>query len=203
MDAVPRKALQTVLIPRIKPKEVMSEPKYEQSAALLARARKSIAGGVSSEFRKYNHPHAIFYSHAKGSRITDVDGNDYLDFTLSQGPMILGHSHPKVLGAVAEYSANGQMFAGQHIRELELAETLQRVIPSAELMRFCLDGSEAVQTALRVARARTGRRKFLRFEGHYHGWLDNVAWGLSALMLGLMALDFARVERERASRKEE
>lgn len=154
--------------------------RYEASARMLERAKQVIAGGVSSEFRKYNHPHAIFYDRAQGSRIWDIDGNEYLDFTLSQGPMILGHSHPEVLQAVTEYSATGQMFAGQHMREVELAELLQRLIPSAELMRFCLDGSEAVQTAFRVARARTGRRKFIRFEGHYHGWLDNVAWGLSA-----------------------
>jgi glutamate-1-semialdehyde 2,1-aminomutase len=153
---------------------------YSKSAALLDRAKNVIAGGVNSEFRKYGHPHAIFYTHAKGSRLYDVDGNEYLDFTLSQGPMIVGHSHPKVVEAVAAYSAQGQMFAGQHIQEIELAEKLNEIIPSAELMRFCLDGSEAVQTALRVARAKTGKKKFLRFEGHYHGWLDNVAWGLSA-----------------------
>lgn len=152
---------------------------YEQSAKLLERAKKSLAGGVSSEFRKYNHPHAIFYSHADGSRIYDVDGNEYLDFTLSQGPMIIGHNHPHVLKRVEDYVRKGQLFAGQHILEIELAEKLQRLIPSAELMRFCLDGSEAVQTAFRIARAKTGKNKFLRFEGHYHGWLDNVAWGLS------------------------
>ena len=154
--------------------------RYEASARMLERAKQVIAGGVSSEFRKYNHPHAIFYDRAMGSRIWDIDGNEYLDFTLSQGPLILGHSHPEVLQAVTEYSTTGQMYAGQHLREVELAELLQRLIPSAELLRFCLDGSEAVQTAFRVARARTGRRKFIRFEGHYHGWLDNVAWGLSA-----------------------
>ena len=152
---------------------------YEQSAKLLDRAKKSLAGGVSSEFRKYNHPHAIFYSHAEGSKIYDVDGNEYLDFTLSQGPMIVGHNHPHVVKRVEDYASKGQLFAGQHILEIELAEKLQRLIPSAELMRFCLDGSEAVQTAFRVARAKTGKNKFLRFEGHYHGWLDNVAWGLS------------------------
>jgi glutamate-1-semialdehyde 2,1-aminomutase len=153
---------------------------YTQSASLLERARKVLAGGVSSEFRKYNHPHAIFYTHGKGSRIYDVDENEYLDFTLSQGPLILGHSHPKVLEAVNEYSEKGQIFAGQHIKEVMLAELLHDIIPSAELMRFCLDGSEAVQTAFRVARAKTGRQKFLRFEGHYHGWMDNVCWGISA-----------------------
>ncbi|MEK6781176.1 MAG: aspartate aminotransferase family protein [Bacteroidota bacterium] len=152
---------------------------YDQSAKLLERAKKSLAGGVSSEFRKYNHPHPIFYSHAEGSRIYDVDGNEYLDFTLSQGPMIIGHNHPHVMKRVEDYTRKGQLFAGQHILEIELAEKLQRLIPSAELMRFCLDGSEAVQTAFRIARAKTGKNKFLRFEGHYHGWLDNVAWGLS------------------------
>lgn len=152
---------------------------YEKSKELLNRAEKVLASGVSSEFRKYNHPHALFYTHGSGSRIYDVDGNEYLDFTLSQGPLILGHSHPEVLRKVEEYSREGQLYAGQHIREIELAEKLNKLIPSAELMRFCLDGSEAVQTAFRVARAKTGRQKFLRFEGHYHGWLDNVAYGIS------------------------
>lgn len=109
-----------------------------------------------------------------------MDGNEYLDFTLSQGPLILGHSHPHVLKAINEYTAQGQLFAGQHIGEIELAETISRLAPSAELMRFCLDGSEAVHTAFRVARAKTQKQKFLRFEGHYHGWLDNVCWGISA-----------------------
>lgn len=153
--------------------------RYAASAKLLERSKNVLAGGVSSEFRKYNHPHALFYTEGKGSRISDADGNSYLDFTLSQGPLILGHSRPEVLQAIADYSEHGQLFAGQHIKEIELAEKIKSIVPSAELMRFCLDGSEAVQTALRVARAKTGRPKFLRFEGHYHGWLDNVCWGLS------------------------
>ncbi|WP_236973694.1 aspartate aminotransferase family protein [Membranihabitans maritimus] len=152
---------------------------HTKSKDLLERAKKVLAGGVSSEFRKYNYPHALFYSHGKGSRIYDIDGNEFLDFTLSQGPLILGHSHPKVLAATHEYAQNGQLFAGQHIQELELAEKLQKLIPSAELIRFSLSGSEAVQAALRVARGVTGKKKFIRFEGHYHGWLDNVSWGLS------------------------
>jgi glutamate-1-semialdehyde 2,1-aminomutase len=153
---------------------------YSKSAQLLERAKKSLAGGVASEFRKYNHPHAIFYTHGVGNKIYDVDGNEYLDYTLSQGPLLLGHNHPHVVKRVEDYAKFGQLYAGQHILELELAEKLQEIIPSAELMRFCLDGSEAVQTAFRLARAKTGKQKFLRFEGHYHGWLDNVAWGFSA-----------------------
>lgn len=152
---------------------------YQQSSALFERAKKSLAGGVSSEFRKFNYPHPLFYTHAKGSRIYDADGNEFIDFSLSQGPMLVGHSNEYVLNFIDEYSRRGQLFAGQHLLEVELAEKLQQHIPSAELIRFCLDGSEAVQTALRVARAKTGKKKFLRFEGHYHGWLDNVSWGIS------------------------
>src|SRR6188472_3681794 len=100
----------------------MNVDRYKKSAELLDRAKKVLAGGVSSEFRKYNHPHALFYSHGNGSRIYDVDGNEYLDFTLSQGPLLLGHSHPVVLQEINEYSQIGQLFAGQHIREIELAE---------------------------------------------------------------------------------
>jgi glutamate-1-semialdehyde 2,1-aminomutase len=157
-----------------------SESRYKESAALLERSKKVLAGGVASEFRKFNYPHALFYTHGNGSRIYDADGNEYLDFTLSQGPLILGHSHPQVLESINNYSAKGQLFAGQHLQEVQLAEKIQELIPSAERMRFCLDGSEAVQTAFRVARATTGRQKILRFEGHYHGWLDNVCWGNAA-----------------------
>ncbi|MRI01274.1 aminotransferase class III-fold pyridoxal phosphate-dependent enzyme [Kriegella sp. EG-1] len=160
-------------------KQIKLQLNHSKSAELLERSKKVLAGGVSSEFRKFNHPHALFYDHSEGVYTYDVDGNKYLDFTLSQGPMIVGHSHPHVLKRVHEYSEKGQLFAGQHILEIELAEKLNKHIPSAELMRFCLDGSTAIQTALRVARAKTGKNKFIRFEGHYHGWLDNVSWGLT------------------------
>jgi glutamate-1-semialdehyde 2,1-aminomutase len=83
------------------------------------------------------------------------------------------------LQKVNEYSARGQIFAGQHLMELELAEKIQSLIPSAELLRFSLSGSESDHAALRLARAATGRQKFLRFEGHYHGWFDNVAPGIA------------------------
>lgn len=154
--------------------------RYQKSKELYERACGVLAGGVSSEFRKFGPPHPLFYERGSGSRIVDVDGNEYLDFTLSQGPLILGHSHPQVLAEVARASAAGQLFAGQHVEELELAESLQRLIPCAELIRFSLSGSEADHAALRLARAVTGRPRFLRFEGHYHGWFDNVALGISA-----------------------
>jgi glutamate-1-semialdehyde 2,1-aminomutase len=146
-----------------------------KSRKLYERACRCLAGGVSSEFRKDGHAHPLFYERALGSHLFDVDGNDFLDFALGQGSLILGHSHPEVLEAVRRASEDGQSFAAQHCLELDLAEMLQRLVPCAELMRFSLSGSEAVHAALRLARAATGRPKFLRFEGHYHGWYDNVA----------------------------
>jgi len=153
---------------------------HSKSKALYERACASLAGGVSSEFRKYSYPHPLFYKEGKGAHIIDVDDNDYLDFTLSQGPLILGHSHPTVLKRVQEASEAGQLFAGQHLQELELAEKLQKLIPCAELMRFSLSGSESDHAAIRLARAVTKKPKILRFEGHYHGWFDNVAYGIGA-----------------------
>ena len=159
---------------------------YAKSKALFERSCQVLAGGVSSEFRKFSYPHPLFYASGSGNRITDVDGNEYLDFTLSQGPLIVGHSHPHVLQRVAEYSSAGQLFAGQHLGELELAEKLQALIPCAELMRFSLSGSESDHAALRLSRAVTGRQKFVRFEGHYHGWFDNAAVGVGAPNLDAM-----------------
>ncbi len=153
--------------------------RYRESAIWHERARNVLAGGVSSEFRKSSPGRNLVYSYGSGSRVVDVDGNDYLDFTLSQGPLILGHSPREVLDAVAEASAQGQIFAGQFAGEIQLAETLQRLIPCAQRMRFSLSGSEADHTALRVARALTRRPLVLRFEGHYHGWFDSVASALS------------------------
>lgn len=158
---------------------------HAKSKELYERACRVLSGGVASEFRKFSTPHPLFYARGEGSRLWDVDGNEYLDFTLSQGPLVLGHSHPSVLAAVAEASQHGQLFAGQHLQELELAELLQRLIPCAERLRFSLSGSEADHAALRLARAVTGRPKFLRFEGHYHGWFDSVAWSVGGALSDL------------------
>ncbi len=155
---------------------------YAKSAELYARAKKSLAGGVSSEFRKFNAPHPLVIQDARGSRVIDVDGNEYIDFSLSQGPAILGHSHPEVLDAVHRASQHGQIYAAAHVLEIELAELLQRVIPCAELVRLSLTGSEADHTALRIARGATGKQRFVRFEGHYHGWFDNVSYAISGAL---------------------
>lgn len=152
---------------------------HQKSREFFERAKQSLAGGVSSQFRASERPHPLFYSRAHGSSISDVDGNEYLDFSLSQGPMILGHSHPAVADAVSRALADGQLFGGQHLAELELAEHLKRLIPCAELVRFSLSGSESVLAALRLSRAFTGKSTFVKFEGHYHGWLDETAFSIT------------------------
>ena len=108
----------------------------------------------------------MFYARAAGSRLWDVDGNEFTDFALSQGPMILGHSHPFVLEAVSRAMLSGQLYGGQHEAEVELAEKLTRLIPCAERVRFNLSASEAVQAVLRLARAYTHKPKIVKFEGH-------------------------------------
>jgi glutamate-1-semialdehyde 2,1-aminomutase len=149
-------------------------PTWTESQRLLERARQSIPGGVTSNVRAAERPFPLFYSHAAGATITDVDGNSYIDYVLGQGPMILGHSHPAVLDAVDQAMRRGQLFAGQHELEIEVAESLVRLVPCAERCRFGVSGSELVQAAMRLARAVTGRTLIVRFEGHYHGWFDNV-----------------------------
>jgi glutamate-1-semialdehyde 2,1-aminomutase len=147
---------------------------FTQSLSLYARARESLAGGVSSHFRAAGKPCPMFFERAERSRIWDADGNEYIDYALGQGPMILGHSPPEVLDAVEAAMRRGQLFAGQHALEMNVAEKLQQMVPCAELVRFGNSGSEAVHTALRLARAHTGKERFIKFEGQYHGWLDNV-----------------------------
>lgn len=145
--------------------------RYQTSEALWERAKRSLAGGVSSNVRASGQP--LYFQRAEGSRMFDVDGNSYLDFTLAQGPMLLGHSPAVVLDAVERAMRQGQLYAGQHELEIALAEKIQAVVSCAELVRFSSSGSEAVHAAVRLARAHTGRDKVLKFEGHYHGWYDD------------------------------
>jgi len=116
----------------------------------------------------------LCFERAAGSKLYDIDGNEYIDYALGMGPAILGHAPEEVVAAVRSSLNLGQLFAGQHESELKLAELIQEHVPSAELVRIGMTGSEMVQAALRVARAFTGKRKFIKFEGQYHGWFDNV-----------------------------
>jgi glutamate-1-semialdehyde 2,1-aminomutase len=140
--------------------------------AYFTRAQQALAGGVSSSFRAAVKPEPLFVDHAQGTHVVDVDGTTYLDFTLAWGPLILGHSHPAVLAAVRAQLDRGHMFGAQHRLEIEVAEQLQATVPCADLVTFSNSGTEAVQVALRLARAYTGRPKVVKFEGHYHGWSD-------------------------------
>jgi glutamate-1-semialdehyde 2,1-aminomutase len=144
------------------------------SRARFERAQLSLAGGVSTALRRSAKPHPLYFDGGDGARIRDVDGNSYVDYGLAWGPLILGHAPPEVVRAVEQRLQKGFTFGAQHDLEFEVAEKLTRIIPCADLVCFANSGTEIVQVALRLARAATGRRRYLKFEGHYHGWDDSV-----------------------------
>ena len=148
--------------------------RYDSSHVHYDRAKRSLARGVSSAMKATQDPVPICASRGVASRIWDVDGNEYIDFALSYGPMLLGQSPPVVLDAVRSQLDSGIGFGAGNRYEAPLAELLCEVVPSAELVIFSNTGTEAVQAALRVARAATGRNRIIKFHGHYHGWLDSV-----------------------------
>ena len=119
-------------------------------------------------------PVPITMDRGAGSRVWDIDGNEYVDFALSFGPMLLGQSPQVVLDAVRRQLDLGVGFGASNRHEVPLAELLREVVPSAEMVLFSNTGTEAVQSALRVARAATGRDRVIKFRGHYHGWLDSM-----------------------------
>jgi glutamate-1-semialdehyde 2,1-aminomutase len=139
-----------------------------------SRACRTLAGGVSSGLRRHQRPYPLYFDHGSGSMVVDVDGNPYLDYTLGWGPNILGHAPAKVLQAIGEAMRRGLTFGAQHDLEFELSERLVQLLPCADQVCYANTGTEIVQLALRLARAVTGRSKFIKFEGHYHGWEDTV-----------------------------
>lgn len=155
------------LLPSLEAKTAASRLRYQ-------RALGSLAGGVSSGLRRQAKPYPLYYRGGKGARLEDVDGNWYWDYTLAWGPLILGHAHPRIQEAICAQVQKGTTFGAQCDLEYEVAEHLCRLLPGADLVTFSNSGTEAVQVALRLARAVTGRRKYLKFEGHYHGWADQV-----------------------------
>jgi glutamate-1-semialdehyde 2,1-aminomutase len=150
------------------------------SADLFARASRTIPAGAGSSARTVGFgwdPYPPFMRQGSGSRLFDVDGNEYIDYLLGLGPMILGHRHPAVTTAVQDAIAEyGTCFGLPYDLEVEAAEKVVAAVPSLEMVRFTNSGSEAVGTALRLSRATTGRRLIVRFEGHYHGWQDTIYW---------------------------
>jgi glutamate-1-semialdehyde 2,1-aminomutase len=145
---------------------------FTRSAELFARAQGSIAAGVNSGIRKMEAPVPLYFTRGSGPNLWDADGNHYIDFQLGQGALFYGHAPAGMADALAVQARLGTHWAAQCELEIEVAERLQRMIPAAELVRFSNSATEAVLTAFRLARAHTGRKLILKFEGHYHGWAD-------------------------------
>jgi glutamate-1-semialdehyde 2,1-aminomutase len=143
------------------------------------RAKRSIPGGVNSPVRAYGSVGGIprFIESAKGARIRDIDGNEYIDYVGSWGPMILGHAHPKILAALREVMKSGTSFGAPTARESDLAEAIRRALPSVQQVRMVSSGTEATMSALRLARGTTGRSRILKFDGCYHGHSDGLLVG--------------------------
>jgi glutamate-1-semialdehyde 2,1-aminomutase len=147
-----------------------------RSAALYARAVNALPGGVNSPVRAMHSigRDPIFIDRAVGAEIVDVDGNRYVDWVCSWGPLVLGHAHPDVLEAVTHAAAHGTTFGAPTAGEVELAEEVARRVPSVQMLRMTSSGTEASMSAIRLARAATGREKLLKFAGAYHGHVDGL-----------------------------
>jgi glutamate-1-semialdehyde 2,1-aminomutase len=142
---------------------------YERTLGVLIEASSSSSRGPAN-FGKY----PLFMERGRGSRIYDVDGNEYVDWMMAFGALPLGHAHPEVVEAITEAASTGAHFATATPVELEVAEMIQKIVPNAERVRFANTGTEAMMAAIRLARGVTGRPKLLKFEGHYHGWHDDL-----------------------------
>ena len=147
-----------------------------RSAELFSRAEALIPAGVSSPVRAFRKVGGtpVFFKEAQGAYAVDEDGNRYLDLCMAWGPLILGHAHPKVVEAVERAARDGLAFGTAHRHEGELAERVLAAYPYASLVRFVVSGTEAVATAVRIARASNGRRRILKFDGCYHGHVDQL-----------------------------
>ncbi|MDC4206372.1 MAG: glutamate-1-semialdehyde 2,1-aminomutase [Candidatus Manganitrophus sp.] len=163
--------------------------KREKSAALFQEAEKRIPGGVNSPVRAFKSVggNPLFIKKAKGSKIVDADGNRFIDYVLSWGPMIVGHAHPKVVEAIKKAAENGTSFGAPTALEIDLAKSVQANFPLMERVRFVNSGTEATMSAIRLARAFTRRNKIIKFEGCYHGHADSllVKAGSGATTLGI------------------
>jgi glutamate-1-semialdehyde 2,1-aminomutase len=149
-------------------------PSREYSEKLWQEALQYLPGGVNSPVRAFRGVGGtpFFTKRAKGSRLWDVDGNEYIDYVCSWGPMILGHAHPKVVRAVQEAARDGTSFGTPNLREIRLAQLVTEAFPSIQKLRFVNSGTEATMSAIRLARGFTKRDKIVKFEGCYHGHAD-------------------------------
>lgn len=152
---------------------------FDRSKQMISEASQVLPGGVNSNFRIGMKPTPLVFERGEGPYLFDVDGNRMIDYYLGMGPMILGHNPVPVIEAVRKQLDTGILFAGQTEIEHEAARLVCEMVPSAEKVRFSCAGSEVVQAAWRLARAHTGRSTIVKFEGHYHGWLDSVLWSVA------------------------
>lgn len=147
---------------------------YPESKKMYEDAQDVFAMGVGSQVQSFAMPHPLYMTHGCGSKLYDVDGNEFIDYLLNYGPLILGHCPKALNDAIKAQLEKGTAFGEPHSLQVEVSKLLIEAIPSFEMVNFNNTGSEAVQAVLRLARAHTGRTKFIKFEGHYHGWMDNV-----------------------------
>jgi glutamate-1-semialdehyde 2,1-aminomutase len=163
--------------------------KLERSIAAFARARNVLAGGVNSPVRALGAVglSPVFMKSGSGARLYDLDGHDYIDYVMSWGALLLGHAHPAVTRAITNFAARGSSFGTPTELESELAETIASMMPSLERLRFVSSGTEATMSAIRLARAFTGRPKIVKFAGCYHGHSDSflIAAGSGGLTHGV------------------
>ena len=146
------------------------------SAEQARQAATLFPSGITHDSR-FTNPYGVYIARAEGPHKWDVDGNRYVDFYGGHGALILGHRHPSVTQAVSEAMADGTHFGANHPREILWARAIQRLVPSAERVRFTSSGTEATLMAVRLARAFTGRQTIIRFQGHFHGWHDHMTSG--------------------------
>ncbi|MCD2217988.1 glutamate-1-semialdehyde 2,1-aminomutase [Listeria monocytogenes] len=162
---------------------------YSKSEKAFKEAKKVLPGGVNSPVRAFNSVDAspVFMDHGKGAYITDVDGNEYIDYVLSWGPLILGHADPAVVNAITKAALKGTSFGTPTEIETELAKLVIERVPSIEIVRMVSSGTEATMSAIRLARGYTKREKILKFEGSYHGHGDSllIKAGSGVATLGL------------------
>ena len=149
------------------------------SAALAAEAREILPSGIVHDAR-HLEPYGIYVTRAEGSRKWDQDGNEYVDYAGGHGALLLGHGRPEVLAAIQAALPDGTHPGANHEREVRWAQIVRELVPCAERVRFTSSGTEATHMALRLARAHTGRHKFVRFKGHFHGWHDHMTSGYTS-----------------------
>ena len=150
--------------------------KFNKSKELYSKAKELVPGGVSSSIRQTEWPVPLFFDKAHGSKMWDVDGNEFIDYVMGMGPNIFGHAPEFVTQSVYEDMQNGYCLTGQTVKENEMSEFIKKTIPFNRKVRYASSGTEIVQVALRLARSFTNKNKFLKFEGHYHGWMDSVLY---------------------------